>query len=87
MFLPIDRLQRECCALPLDDLLSKTPYCATYLAFFRSIPSEFDCLSWKWEIERYIYIKKIVFMADSMDLLRKKSFLTSSKVVWLILTL
>ena len=85
MFLPIDRLQRECCAL--DDLLSKTPYCATYLAFFRSIPSEFDCLSWKWEIERYIYIKKIVFMADSMDLLRKKSFLTSSKVVWLILTL
>ena len=52
MFLPIDRLQRECCAL--DDLLSKTPYCATYLAFFGSIPGEFDCLSCIWEIASFI---------------------------------
>ena len=83
MFLPIDRLQRECCAQ--DDLLSKTPYCATYLAFFRSIPGEFVVYHGNGKL-KVIYIKEIVFMADSMDLLRKKSFLTSSKV-WLILTL
>ena len=78
------------CFCPLTDYSASvahwTIYCPTLpivrliLTFYDPFLASLIVYHRYGEIARYIF-----FMADSMDLLRKKSFLTSSKVVWLIL--